>query len=260
MTEEQSRPDPHQGQPILVAGEPLEGDPLEQTHVAMILLNGRGATAASMLELAAQWNQPDFTYLAPQAAGNSWYPYSFLAPLASNEPFLSSALALLEDVLERIAQAGIPPERTILFGFSQGACLALEFAARHAWRYGGIVGLSGGLLGTDDTLRNYAGSPDGISNPWGGDAMINTCRPLPPDEYGQSRVERRTEKLARHIADKIVLVHLTLQPERQRDSGVDMGTTQLTKRRDGYEWSASREHQSRNQPAHAAIGKHDYQR
>ena len=200
---------------MLVAGEQLEGDPLEQTHVAMILLHGRGATADSMLELAAQWNQPDFTYLAPQAAGNSWYPYSFLAPLASNEPFLSSALALLEDVLERIAQAGIPPARTILFGFSQGACLALEFAARHAWRYGGIVGLSGGLLGTDDTPRNYAGSPDGISNPWGGDAIMNTCRPLPPDEYGQSRVERRTEKLARHIADKIVLVHLTLQPERQ---------------------------------------------
>jgi phospholipase/carboxylesterase len=124
----------------------------------MTLLHGRGATAASTLELAAQWNQPDFTYLAPQAAGNSWYPYSFLAPLASNEPFLSSALALLEDVLERIAQAGIPPERTMLCGFSQGACLALEFAARHARRYGGVVGLSGGLMGPDDTPRNYTGS------------------------------------------------------------------------------------------------------
>jgi phospholipase/carboxylesterase len=158
MTEEQSRPGPHQGQPILVAGEPLEGDPLEQTHLAMILLHGRAATAASMLELAAQWNLPDFTYLAPQAAGNSWYPYSFLAPLASNEPFLSSALTLLEDVLERIAQAGIPPERTMLYGFSQGACLVLEFAARHARRYGGVIGLSGGLMGPDDTPRNYAGS------------------------------------------------------------------------------------------------------
>ena len=158
MTEEQSRADPHQGQPILVAGEQLEGDPLEQTHVAMILLHGRGATADSMLELAAQWDQPDFTYLAPQAAGNSWYPNSFLAPLASNEPFLSSALALLEDVLERMAQAGIPPERTMLYGFSQGACLALEFAARHARRYGGVVGLSGGLMGPDDNPRNYAGS------------------------------------------------------------------------------------------------------
>ena len=158
MTEEQSRPGPHQGQPVLVAGEQLEGDPLEQTHVAMILLHGRGATAASMLELTAQWNQPDFTYLAPQAAGNSWYPNSFLAPLASNEPFLSSALALLEDVLERITQAGIPPERTMLCGFSQGACLALEFAARHARRYGGLVGLSGGLIGLDDNPRNYTGS------------------------------------------------------------------------------------------------------
>src|SRR5437588_2981604 len=158
MTEEQSRAGPHQGQPVLVAGEQLEGDPLEQTHVAMILLHGRGATAASMLELTAQWNQPDFTYLAPQAAGNSWYPNSFLAPLASNEPFLSSALALLEDVLERITQAGIPPERTMLCGFSQGACLALEFAARHARRYGGVVGLSGALIGPDDAPRDYPGS------------------------------------------------------------------------------------------------------
>jgi len=124
----------------------------------MILLHGRGATADSMLELAAQWNQPDFTYLAPQAAGNSWYPYSFLAPLASNEPFLSSALTLLEKVLELIAQAGIPHERTMLCGFSQGACLALEFAARHARLYGGVVGLSGGLIGPNDTPRNYAGS------------------------------------------------------------------------------------------------------
>jgi predicted esterase len=166
MTEEQSRSGPHQGQPILVAGEQLEGDPLEQTHVAMILLHGRGATAASMLELAAQWNQPDFTYLAPQAVGNSWYPHGFLAPLASNEPFLSSALTQVEEVLERIAQAGIPPEHTMLFGFSQGACLALEFAARHARRYGGVVGLSGGLIGPDDTPRDYAGSLAGTPSFW----------------------------------------------------------------------------------------------
>src|SRR2546429_9241608 len=107
MVEEQSRPDPHQGQPILVAGESLEENPLEHARVAMILLHGRGATAASMLELAAELNQPDFTYLALQAAGNSWYPYSFLTPLTSNEPYLSSALALVEQVLERIAQADI---------------------------------------------------------------------------------------------------------------------------------------------------------
>ena len=112
MTEEQSRAGPHQGQPILVAGEQLEGDPLEQTHVAMILLHGRGATADSMLELAAQWNQPDFTYLAPQAAGNSWYPYSFLAPLASNEPFLSSALlsapCSVDSRKERVSRWNLP--------------------------------------------------------------------------------------------------------------------------------------------------------
>src|SRR2546423_15330329 len=125
MTEEQNRAGPHQGQPILVAGEQLEGDPLEQTHVAMILLHGRGATADSMLELAAQWNQPDFTYLAPQAARNSWCPSSFLAPLARNEPFFSSALALLADVPVRIAPAGIPPCRPMLCWFSAGAALML---------------------------------------------------------------------------------------------------------------------------------------
>ncbi len=196
MTEEQSRSGPHQGQPVLVAGEQLEGDPLEQTHVAMVLLHGRGATATSMLELAAQWNQPDFTYLAPQAAGNSWYPYSFLAPLASNEPFLSSALTQVEDVLERIAQAGIPPERTMLCGFSQGACLVLEFAARHARPYGGVVGLSGGLMGPDDTPRNYAGS-------LAGSPVFLGCSDIDPS-IPQERV-RLSDEVLRRLGGEVTM-------------------------------------------------------
>lgn len=196
MTEEQSRPGPHQGQPILVAGEPLEGDPLEQTHVAMILLHGRGATAASMLELAEQWNQPDFTYLAPQAAGNSWYPYSFVAPLASNEPFLSSALIQIEEVLELIVEAGLPPERTMLCGFSQGACLALEFAARHAQRYGGVVGLSGGLIGPDDTPRNYVGSLAGTP-------VFLGCGDIDP-HVPQERV-RLSDEVLRRLGGKVTM-------------------------------------------------------
>ena len=196
MTEEQSRPGPHQGQPVLVAGEQLEGDPLEQTHVAMVLLHGRGATATSMLELAAQWNQPDFTYLAPQAAGNSWYPYSFLAPLASNEPFLSSALTQVEDVLERIAQAGIPPEGTMLCGFSQGACLVLEFAARHARPYGGVVGLSGGLMGPDDTPRNYAGSLEGT-------LVFLGCSDIDP-HIPQERV-RLSDEVLRRLGGEVTM-------------------------------------------------------
>ena len=124
----------------------------------MVMIHGRGATAKSILSLADELAQPDFAYLAPQAAGNTWYPNRFLAPIASNEPYLSSALAMINEVLERLSEAGIPPEQAILLGFSQGACLALEFAARHARRYGGVAGLSGGLIGPDGTPRDYPGS------------------------------------------------------------------------------------------------------
>lgn len=144
---------PHQGQPLLMAGEPLES-----AKAAMVMVHGRGATAESILELTSELNQPGFVYLAPQAAQNTWYPNSFLAPIASNEPGLSSGLAVIESILARLAKAGISLERTILLGFSQGACLMLEFVARHAQRYGGVAGLSGGLIGPDGTPRDYPGS------------------------------------------------------------------------------------------------------
>jgi phospholipase/carboxylesterase len=144
---------PHQGQPILSAGEPVK-----QARAAMIMVHGRGATAESILTLSQELARSGFAYVAPQAAGNTWYPNSFLASLESNEPYLSSALALVEDTLAQLVQAGIPEERTLLLGFSQGACLSLEFVARHARRYGGVAGLSGGLIGPEGTPRNYAGS------------------------------------------------------------------------------------------------------
>ncbi len=143
----------HRGQPLLEAGEPLE-----RARGALLMLHGRGATAGDILSFADALAQPGFCYLAPRAAGNSWYPNSFLDPIASNEPALSSAYALLDTLLARIAAAGILSERTILLGFSQGACLALEYVARHARRYGGVVGWSGGLIGPDGTPRAYAGS------------------------------------------------------------------------------------------------------
>jgi predicted esterase len=143
----------HQGQPVLTAGEPLDC-----ASAAMILLHGRGATAESILSLAGEVSHPGFAYLAPQAAENTWYPHRFLAPLEHNEPHLSSALAAVGDVLDHLTESGVPPERTILLGFSQGACLALEFAARHAQRYGGVAGLSGGLIGPNGASRDYAGS------------------------------------------------------------------------------------------------------
>ena len=147
---------PHQGQPVLTAGEPLD-----KATAAILMLHGRGATAEDILALSAELQQPGFAYLAPQAAGYSWYPNSFLAPIESNEPGLSSGLAVIASLLAKLAQAGIPPERTILLGFSQGACLSLEFAARNARRYGGLAGLSGSLIGPDGTPRDYPGSLSG---------------------------------------------------------------------------------------------------
>lgn len=144
---------PHQGQPVLTAGEPLD-----RVQAAMIMVHGRGATAESILTLADELAQPGFIYLAPQAAGDTWYPNSFLAPIPSNEPGISSGLAVIAGLLDHLAEAGIPAERTMLLGFSQGACLSLEFTARHARRYAGVAGLSGGLIGPDGTPRDYAGS------------------------------------------------------------------------------------------------------
>ena len=144
---------PHQDQPVRTAGAPLS-----RARGAMVMLHGRGATAESILSLAPELGAPDFAYLAPQAGSNSWWPQSFLAPIERNEPGISSAMQAVRDVVAQISAGGIPPERTLLLGFSQGACLATEFAARHARRYGGVAGLSGGLIGPDGTPRDYAGS------------------------------------------------------------------------------------------------------
>lgn len=141
-----STPDgPHQGQPVAQAGASLD-----QAQAAALFVHGRGASARSILTLADTLAQPGVAYLAPQAAGYTWYPNSFLAPIEQNEPGLSSGLQVLADLLARLDAAGHPPERVLLLGFSQGACLASEFAARHPRRYGGVVALSGGLIGTGD--------------------------------------------------------------------------------------------------------------
>jgi predicted esterase len=148
---------PHQGQRVYTAGKPLT-----EAKAAMILTHGRGATAPSILELAEVLYHPEMAYLAPQAAGNTWYPYSFLNPMAQNEPWLSSALQVVGEVLAQVEQGGIPAERIILAGFSQGACLASEFVARHARRYGGLLAFSGGLIGPPGTPRQYPGSFEGM--------------------------------------------------------------------------------------------------
>lgn len=137
------------------------GTPLGQATAAMVLVHGRGASAEDILSLGRELGRPDLAYLAPQAEGYSWYPYTFLAPMERNEPGLSNGLALLGHLVERLGSEGIPPERTVLLGFSQGACLTLEYAARNARRFGGVAGLSGGLIGPPGTPRDYPGSFDG---------------------------------------------------------------------------------------------------
>jgi phospholipase/carboxylesterase len=125
---------------------------------AMVLLHGRGASAEDILGLAGEFDFPELAYLAPQAAANTWYPYSFLSPIGQNEPWLTSALATVNRTVEEITRAGIPRERIVIAGFSQGACLASEFVARHAVRYGGLIAFTGGLIGPPGTTFRYAGS------------------------------------------------------------------------------------------------------
>jgi predicted esterase len=146
---------PHEGQPVLLAGAPLG-----HGRGAMILLHGRNASAEDILQLTPHFD-PDFSYLAPAAANHTWYPFSFLVPIADNEPGLSSALDLVDGLVRQLIDRGYAADRIVLLGFSQGACLATEFAVRHAQRYGGIVALSGGLIGPPGTTWDRPGGFDG---------------------------------------------------------------------------------------------------
>jgi predicted esterase len=148
---------PHGGQPLL-----HEGVTLEAARGAVVLVHGRGATAQSILALGRELPHPHLAYLAPQAAGNTWYPNSFLAPLEANEPGLSSGLERLRKVTDTLQEHGIPARRTLIAGFSQGACLALEFSARNPERCGAVLAFTGGLIGPEGTPRGYAGRLDGV--------------------------------------------------------------------------------------------------
>lgn len=131
------------------------GKPLIEAEKALIMIHGRGADAQDILSLADYLNVKDYALLAPQATNHTWYPYSFMAPTQQNEPWLSSALAVLQQVLEEVAAAGIAAEDTFFLGFSQGACLTLEFTARNAQRFGGVVAFSGGLIGQELNVASY---------------------------------------------------------------------------------------------------------
>lgn len=135
------------------------GASLKEAKKVVIMIHGRGASAQSILSLSQYFDTTDIAFVAPQASGSTWYPYSFLAPMDQNEPGLSSALQMIGELVEKLeTENGFAREDIYLLGFSQGACLSLEFAARNAGRFGGIFGLSGGLIGPEGTPRNYPGS------------------------------------------------------------------------------------------------------
>lgn len=137
------------------------GRPLREVSKALIMLHGRGAPAEDILGLASQLAVEEFALIAPQATQNTWYPYSFLAPPAQNEPWLSSALALMDAVVSDLDQSGIKSEQIYLCGFSQGACLTLEYAARRARKWGGVAAFTGGLIGDKIYPENYHGDFQG---------------------------------------------------------------------------------------------------
>ena len=176
--------DPHAGGAVLQAGVSLD-----KADLAVVLLHGRGSSAEDILELGSAFHLPNVAYLAPQAAGHTWYPLSFLAPREENEPYLSSALAKVESVVRSLEQAGFGHERVVVAGFSQGACLATEFVANHAARYGGLIAFTGGLIGSSGSLRH---SPAGelVGTP----ALL--CSGDPDPHVPWTRVEESAEILA----------------------------------------------------------------
>ncbi|MBB6644862.1 alpha/beta hydrolase [Halobellus ruber] len=152
-----STADPHDGQPIRTAGAALD-----EANAAVVLVHGRGARADGMLRFAREFGREGLHYAAPQAQRGTWYPNSFLAPVGRNQPHLDSALAHVGRAVEHARSGGLPPEKVLLVGFSQGACLVSEFVARDPQRYAGLVLLSGGLIGAEGTDFDYDGDVSGM--------------------------------------------------------------------------------------------------
>jgi predicted esterase len=180
--------DPHAHQPLLSAG-PIP----EEADGTLVLLHGRGATASGILSLYESFRLPTLAALAPQAAGSAWYPQSFLAPLEANRPFLDSALRRVESIVTELIAGGVSSRRIALLGFSQGACLGLEFVARHPRPYGAVLALTGGLIGPPGTPRDYPGSLAGTR------VFLGTSDPDPHVPFG--RVQETRAVLARMGAE-----------------------------------------------------------
>ncbi|HET8809723.1 MAG TPA: dienelactone hydrolase family protein [Flavobacteriaceae bacterium] len=175
------------------------GKPINEAEKALILLHGRGADAQDILGLATHLNISDFALLAPQATNHTWYPYSFLAPPGQNEPWLSSALGLLKELTDEVVEQGIPAENIYFLGFSQGACLTLEFVTRNAKKYGGIVAFTGGLIGDKIYEGNYSGDFEGTP------IFLSTGNPDP--HVPLERIEESTKILKKMNANLQVKIY-----------------------------------------------------
>ncbi|MDP1676940.1 MAG: dienelactone hydrolase family protein [Bacteroidota bacterium] len=149
---------PHNSSKIL-----MDGVELDKAKAVMIMIHGRGATAESILDIAQYFIVDAVTYIAPQANGGTWYPYSFLMPTEQNEPGITSGLQRISEIVDHVVTSGIPEQKIMLLGFSQGACLSLEWTARSNKKIGAVFGLSGGLIGPNATLRNYSGTLENTS-------------------------------------------------------------------------------------------------
>jgi predicted esterase len=173
---------PHASQTPITAGV----SPKDAT-AALVLVHGRGGSAEDILGIVQAIDAQGLSIIAPQAAGHTWYPQSFLAPVETNEPGRSSGLSVLESIVQKLAASGLPTERIVLAGFSQGACLTLEYVARNPRRYGGVAGLTGGLIGPPGTLSGYRGSLEGTP------ILLSSGDPDPHVPW--SRVEESAEIL-----------------------------------------------------------------
>ena len=199
--------DPHAASPVLFAGEPLES-----ARLALLLVHGRGATAESILELGEEVAGDGTALIAPQAADNTWYPLSFLAPVELNQPDLDSALRKLEATLAAIVDAGIPASQIVLIGFSQGACLASEFVTRHPRRYGGLAALSGGVIGPPGAERHDQGSVEGMP-------VFLGCSDVDP-HVPKERVEQSAE-IFRRLGGEVTLKLYPGMPHTVNSSEID---------------------------------------
>jgi len=175
------------------------GTSLDNAKGALVMLHGRGGTAENIISLAGEFNIKDMAIVAPQASNHSWYPYSFMMPVEQNQPALDSALQIIGELVDDIIAKGIPSEHIYFAGFSQGACLTLEYVARNAKRFGGVVAFTGGLIGKDLATTNYKGDFDNTP------VLITTGDPDP--HVPLSRVEKSAAILKNLNADATVKVY-----------------------------------------------------